>query len=231
MKLDSNELTTVPDLHEVSKTLNVLSLGHNKITRLSATEFSSLTELASLNISYNALQSIELNCFQGTLLKTLVLTKNKLTTVPDLRAVSSTLEVIHLNINKITKISLEDLHYLTKLTKLLVNKNSFSTFPDITVFMPSLTKLNLNSNLVRCCCSDAWMKQTPSNVSLTLSDYPCQDPSKWATTSWDEITVDMMLRQPCEAASSKRSFLYLCVLPNCVARPGAVYYCLWWYAG
>ncbi|ELT94913.1 hypothetical protein CAPTEDRAFT_192191 [Capitella teleta] len=190
-----NGLTFVPG--DISPNVTELWLQGNAFTTIRQSDFNDkFTQLAQLKIRLNNISSIESGCFKGTVLQELYIDTNKLTSIPDLHEVSTTMEKLGLQFNQITKISMEDLSYLTKLKWLSLLNNLISTLPDFTQFMPALTELNLEENPLDCCQSTAWLKQVPSSV-LNISQFPCKYPSKWNSTDWNATTSDMIWGQPC----------------------------------
>jgi hypothetical protein len=65
---------------------------------------------------------------------------------------------------------------------------------------------------------DQWVKPADCNPMPTVGvEVPGSRP--------DQAKGVMIVNYNCDFFSDSA------VLPNCVTRPGAVYYCLWWYAG
>ncbi|ELU09040.1 hypothetical protein CAPTEDRAFT_203717 [Capitella teleta] len=194
-------LTSVPEA--ITPNVTELDLNSNHITRIQQTDFNDkYTDLDQISLRDNGITSIESGCFKGTILTNLLLTSNELTFIPDLHEVSNTLIHLNLNSNEITTIEVDELSYLIKLTELYLSFNQLSTLPDIIQFMPSLQVLGLQENPLDCCCSNVWLKQKPSDLTLYLSTHSCIQPTGWSSTTWDDITKDMILRQPCQASSS-----------------------------
>ncbi|ELT90785.1 hypothetical protein CAPTEDRAFT_218869 [Capitella teleta] len=197
--LSNRGLTSVPE--DIASNVTHLYLNVNDITRIRQSDFNDkYPDLAQLHIKWNYITSIESGCFKGPSLKWLFLDSNKLTSIPDLHEVSISLIGLYLDSNEITTITFDELSYLTKLTGLCLSGNRLTTLPDIAQFMPSLNILWLNKNPLDCCCSNVWLKQRRTGLGLGLSDFPCKHPSGWKSTTWDDITEDMILRQPCQAS-------------------------------
>ncbi|ELU12588.1 hypothetical protein CAPTEDRAFT_207114 [Capitella teleta] len=198
--LSNRGLTSVPE--DIAPDVTHLYLNDNDITRIRETDFNDkYLNLADLRLQVNDIISIKSGCFKGTIIKLLNLNSNKLTSIPDLHEVSNTLTGLNLISNEITTITFDELSYLTKLTFLYLSNNHLTTLPDIAQFMPSLNKLRLKENPLDCCCSNVWLKQIRTGLDLQLSDFPCKHPFGWNSTTWDDITEDMILRQPCQASS------------------------------
>ncbi|ELT94907.1 hypothetical protein CAPTEDRAFT_192185 [Capitella teleta] len=195
-----NILTSVPE--DIPSSTTEIWLYGNAIRTIRRRDFNDkYSDLEDLTVRYNKIKSIESGCFKGTVLRSLDLDSNELTCVPDLREISGTLEVLNLRFNQITKISMTELNYLTKLNELSLSVNLISTIMDFTLFMPELQDFELQGNPLDCCHGTAWLKQVSTGI-LYVGTFPCNYPSKWNSTAWIDITYDMILKQLCDVAKN-----------------------------
>ena len=88
-------LTSVPH-NLIQDTETSIDLSYNNIEVLGDNEFSKYTSLVTLILSRNKIIKVSSTAFNGTILKYLHLYGNKLTYIPNLSSINSTLETLHL---------------------------------------------------------------------------------------------------------------------------------------
>ncbi|ELU04959.1 hypothetical protein CAPTEDRAFT_184963 [Capitella teleta] len=197
LSLVSSGLTSIPV--GINPDVSELRLKDNKISTIHRSDFNDkYPRLYHVGLGENLLTSIETGCFRGTVLQTILLGYNKLTAFPDFREVKDTLETVSLKFNQVTKISQEDVNYLTKLTKLNLRNNSIVQLPELTMLLPSLLDLDLVGNELECCNSTAWLKRIPDALRLKSDNPPCIKPCEWKRIAWENVTEGMLLETPCE---------------------------------
>ncbi|ELT90382.1 hypothetical protein CAPTEDRAFT_217378 [Capitella teleta] len=202
LSLHYNELTIIPDLQELQSTLKVLKLGHNKISSILIGDLNYLTQLGHVNLDYNTITSVTDGCFGGTRLWNINLEGNQLVDFPDIRAVNITLKILNVAENAIAVIPEEEIDNLEILESLSLTGNPISCLPEFTLLLPSLTTLAVQQLPLQCCCMMAWMKELSESFSIEMDTRPCVSPSKWNQIPWDQITGEMLRREPCEIDAS-----------------------------
>ncbi|ELT90383.1 hypothetical protein CAPTEDRAFT_217379 [Capitella teleta] len=202
IRLRKNDISVIPDFSEVKSTLTTIDLAVNKITELSVGDLSYLTQLTTLNLLSNRIISVADGCFAGTNLGHVILDKNLLTNIPDFLAVNATLRTLDIQSNELVDVSPGEVSYLGKLENFYLKGNRISLLPDLAKYLPSLTKLMINELPLQCCCGMAWMKELSESFSVEMDTRPCVSPSKWNESTWDEITGEMLRREPCEIDAS-----------------------------
>ncbi len=139
--LKTNEIRNISILQNMT-TLEYLDLSNNKIDLLSLWDWQ-LTNLAHLNMSYNAITYMPSTFTNMTRLIYLDLSHNKIILMS---RISKMINLTHLNLshNKISQcINLEK---LTKLRCLFLNNNRFSAMPDGIGELVDLQEFNMGNN-------------------------------------------------------------------------------------
>ncbi|ELU03947.1 hypothetical protein CAPTEDRAFT_197202 [Capitella teleta] len=189
-------LTSLP--YNIDPNVNALFVKDNNISSIRKSDFNDMYPVLSyLHMGMNIITSVEDGCFMGTILKAIYLPSNLLTAIPDLREVKDILETFSAKANKITRISREEIEYLTKISTLVLSNNPLVQVLELTPLPPSLATLNLRNSDLECCNGTVWMKSVASSVNLRLSAQPCSYPSEWSAIPWASITEDMLQAQRC----------------------------------
>ncbi|ELU17269.1 hypothetical protein CAPTEDRAFT_192847 [Capitella teleta] len=192
---DSQSLTSVPD--SISSELVELSLVYNLITQISQADFNDkYPDLKTLSFSDNKISFVESGCFKGTQLLFINLENNLLTNFPDFHEVNNTLLAVYVTSNAITKISEEEINYLTNLKYLHLAENPIVSLPDLPMNLPALQYLELTGISFHCCSGIAWIRRE-SEITIDTDTYPCNSQSKWTSSSLQDITEEMLLNEPC----------------------------------
>ena len=99
LNLNSNSLTALPDLHCVAATLVRLYISGNSLTSISSDAFAAFAQLQQLDLSNNELVDIapDTLCVDGIL--KIFLTGNRLTSLPNVACVESTLNELEIDNN------------------------------------------------------------------------------------------------------------------------------------
>lgn len=192
---DSEGLTMIPgDINGDGVT--DFSCERNQFTEIRQVDFNDrYPQLKVLKLSYNMITSVESGSFKGTLLTQIGLRYNQLTTLPDLREVSSTLKKIFCGYNNIIHVSPEDVSYLTALERIALNNNLLVSISDLEQILPALQLLGVTGCPLRCCSEIAWMKDTA--LVLKISDVPCHSPPSLTGIAWANISKELLENTPC----------------------------------
>ena len=127
-----------------------LELKYNELTELENSTFENHANIVKLNLWSNEIAFISSGAFYGiSNLQTLDLGRNRLTEMPDLTPVSTSLTYLNLKENDITSKNLSAI-VMTKLVTLHLGLNEITYFSTTSLryVMPKLTILNLNSNKI-----------------------------------------------------------------------------------
>ncbi|ELU16899.1 hypothetical protein CAPTEDRAFT_195130 [Capitella teleta] len=194
--LNHSGLTSIPG--DIDPSVSYLYCKYNEISTITRSDFNDkYPELETVFLGWNKITSVERGCFKGTVLKLINFYDNQLTIFPDFYEVKNTLTMVSLAQNRITKISINEINYLTKLAKLYLSNNPLVQLPELTNLCPSLDLLYLIDIELECCQSTVWLKRIPDTLYVRMNEQPCSTPSKWNQTNWNDLTEDMLLQQPC----------------------------------
>uniref|UniRef100_A0A4W6D3K8 Leucine-rich repeats and immunoglobulin-like domains 3 n=1 Tax=Lates calcarifer TaxID=8187 RepID=A0A4W6D3K8_LATCA len=127
IKLNHNELETIPDLGSYASNITTLILANNRITRISVEQLRPFLALETLDLSNNNIVDIKANSFPALPLKNLFLNNNRISSLEPgcFTNLSSSLQVLRLN------------------------RNRLSTIPAKIFQLPNLQHLELSRNRVR----------------------------------------------------------------------------------
>ncbi len=143
--LDHNYLSDVPYLNHSH--VVQLSMRHNSILRVEDGAFQGMPLLTSVHFRRNQIHYINPSAFCGTRLRTIELSYNTLSVLPEFLCLNNTLKYLSLNANNIRSIQSTDFHGLKILQKLLLNRNRLHAISDFDVKLgPSLVVLALQRN-------------------------------------------------------------------------------------
>jgi Leucine-rich repeat (LRR) protein len=151
LDLSGQELTEFPKEIFQFKNLRILNLGYdyenqkgNKLTSLPA-EIGKLTQLTTLDLSYNQLSSLPAEIGKLTQLNTLGLSGNQLSSLPNEIGKLTQLTYLFLSYNELSSFPAE-IGKLTQLKALDLSKNQLSSFPAEIGKLTQLKALDLSSN-------------------------------------------------------------------------------------
>ncbi|KAM6928381.1 leucine-rich repeats and immunoglobulin-like domains protein 1 [Xenentodon cancila] len=151
LRLDHNELTSIPDLGQAAFKVVSLYLHHNKIRSIDGRRTRDLVSLETLDLSNNDITELRGSCFPaGLQIRDLYLGNNKIS-VLDLGALDhlgSTLQVLRLSRNRISQIPIRAFQ-LPRLTQLELNRNRIRQIEGLTFQgLSSLEVLKLQRNSI-----------------------------------------------------------------------------------
>ncbi|KJE95721.1 leucine-rich repeat-containing protein, variant [Capsaspora owczarzaki ATCC 30864] len=144
LPLSNNHLKTLPREIAQFKSLEMLLLDHNQLSRVDYVH--SLPDLAKLWLHNNWLESIPFGLCQLKGLKTLLLHSNQITTIPPEFGELAELEVLSLDHNLLTSIPPHSLGRLTRMVKLNLNNNQLTGLPADIGNLTRLKTLSLHDN-------------------------------------------------------------------------------------
>ena len=147
--MQNSNLTLVP--HELIPNTEVLiDLKGNIITSLATGEFSNYSDLATLYLQENNITFVADDAFDGTSLTNLDLSKNSITTFPNLMSIAGGLVKFKMATNSITKVNQTILSELKHLEALDLAWNPITgdmpDFTEVGSLAPASAKLQLNIN-------------------------------------------------------------------------------------
>ncbi|XP_038666521.1 leucine-rich repeats and immunoglobulin-like domains protein 1 isoform X1 [Scyliorhinus canicula] len=149
LRLDHNELTTIPEIGSASTHLVLLYLHHNKIRSIEANRLRLYESLETLDLAYNEITEIRNNCFPRQLkIKDLYLGNNRISILEPgtFDNLSSTLQVLRLSKNRISHLPVR-IFKLPHLLHLELNRNRIRLIHGLTFQgLDSLEVLKLQRN-------------------------------------------------------------------------------------
>ncbi|KAM3877607.1 leucine-rich repeats and immunoglobulin-like domains protein 1 [Diretmus argenteus] len=125
LRLDHNELTSMPDLGQAASKIVSLYLHHNKIRSIDGRRTRELVSVETLDLSNNDISELRGHCFPaGLQIKDLYLSNNKIGVLEHgaLDHLGSSLQVLRLSRNRISQIPVRAFR-LPRLTQLELNRN------------------------------------------------------------------------------------------------------------
>ncbi|XP_030632873.1 LOW QUALITY PROTEIN: leucine-rich repeats and immunoglobulin-like domains protein 1 [Chanos chanos] len=149
VRLDHNELSSIPSFGEHSSGIVSLYLHHNKIRSVDGTQLKGLTSLETLDLSNNDITELRQDCFPADLqIKDLYLSSNKITQLEPATfdQLSGSLQVLRLSRNRISQIPVKAFQ-LPRLTQLELSRNKLKLIEGLTFQgLDSLEVLKLQRN-------------------------------------------------------------------------------------
>ncbi|XP_045931828.1 leucine-rich repeats and immunoglobulin-like domains protein 1 isoform X2 [Micropterus dolomieu] len=151
LRLDHNELTSIPDLGHAASKIVSLYLHHNKIRSIDGRRTRGLVSLETLDLGNNDITELRGQCFPaGLQIRDLYLSNNKISGLElgALDHLGSTLQVLRLSRNRISQIPVRAFQ-LPRLTQLELNRNRIRQVEGLTFQgLSSLEVLKLQRNSI-----------------------------------------------------------------------------------
>ncbi|KAM3621100.1 uncharacterized protein V6R79_006094 [Siganus canaliculatus] len=151
LRLDHNELTSIPDLGQAASRIVSLYLHHNKIRSIEGRRTRELVSVETLDLSNNDITELRGHGFPaGLQIRDLYLSNNKISLLElgALDHLGSTLQVLRLSRNRIVQIPVRAFQ-LPKLTQLELNRNRIRQVEGLTFQgLSSLEVLKLQRNSI-----------------------------------------------------------------------------------
>uniref|UniRef100_A0A8C6UMC2 Leucine-rich repeats and immunoglobulin-like domains 1 n=1 Tax=Neogobius melanostomus TaxID=47308 RepID=A0A8C6UMC2_9GOBI len=151
LRLDHNELTSIPDLGQAASKIVSLYLHHNKIRSIDGTMTREFASLETLDLSNNDLTELRGQSFPaGLQIRDLFLSNNRIRELEmgALNHLGATLQVLRLSRNRISQIPVKAFQ-LPKLTQLELNRNRIRQVEGLTFQgLSSLEVLKLQRNSI-----------------------------------------------------------------------------------
>ncbi|XP_061639539.1 leucine-rich repeats and immunoglobulin-like domains protein 1 isoform X1 [Phyllopteryx taeniolatus] len=151
LRLDHNELTSLPDLGQAASRIISLYLHHNKIRSIEGIRIRDLVSLETLDLSNNDITELRGHSFPaGLQIRDLYLSNNKISTLElgALDHLGSTLQVLRLSRNRVSQIPVRAFQ-LPRLTQLELNRNRIRQVEGLTFQgLSSLEVLKLQRNSI-----------------------------------------------------------------------------------
>ncbi|KAM9182451.1 leucine-rich repeats and immunoglobulin-like domains protein 1 isoform 2-T2 [Mergus octosetaceus] len=149
VRLNNNELTTIPSLGPASSSVRALHLHHNRIRSIEASQLKPYVTLETLDLSFNDITEIRNGCFpQGLHIKELYLGSNRISTLEPgaFDSLSRSLLTLRLSKNRITQLPVKAFR-LPRLIQLELNRNRIRLIEGLTFQgLDSLEVLKLQRN-------------------------------------------------------------------------------------
>ncbi|XP_075870368.1 leucine-rich repeats and immunoglobulin-like domains protein 1 [Nelusetta ayraudi] len=151
LRLDHNELTSIPQFGEAASKIASLYLHHNKIRTIDGSQILELLSVETLDLSNNDITELRAQSFPaGLQIKDLYLSNNKISVLElgALDHLSSTLQILRLSRNRISQIPVRAFQ-LPRLTQLELNRNRIRQVEGLTFQgLSSLEVLKLQRNSI-----------------------------------------------------------------------------------
>ncbi|XP_063330664.1 leucine-rich repeats and immunoglobulin-like domains protein 1 isoform X2 [Pelmatolapia mariae] len=151
LRLDHNELTSIPDLGQAASKIVSLYLHHNKIRSIDGRRTGELLSVETLDLSNNDITELRGQCFPAGLhIRDLYLSNNKISVLElgALDHLGETLQVLRLSRNRISQIPVKAFQ-LPRLTQLELNRNRIRQVEGLTFQgLSSLEVLKLQRNSI-----------------------------------------------------------------------------------
>ncbi|XP_032368911.1 leucine-rich repeats and immunoglobulin-like domains protein 1 [Etheostoma spectabile] len=151
LRLDHNELMSIPDLGQAASKIVSLYLHHNKLRSIDGRRTRELASVETLDLSNNGITELRGQCFPaGLQIRDLYLSNNKISVLElgALDHLGSTLQVLRLSRNRISQIPVRAFQ-LPRLTQLELNRNRIRQVEGLTFQgLSSLEVLKLQRNSI-----------------------------------------------------------------------------------
>ena len=214
LNLDQRNLAKVPACVKEDKKYTTVQLDFNRITDIGDNDFNGCTNLEKVSLVGNRVKYISPSAFVGTRLKHLLVQLNKLTCIPNLASVSSTLislyiqhnllgecntrtrytfsflnlQTLSIGYNKLTE--LPNIFYHSKMLRTLsIAHNLITRLADLRLSFPKLLKEEflLSKNPIICDCSSMWIKEFIK--PHILPEFSCNRLGPFPDVSWSNVTL------------------------------------------
>ena len=153
--------------------VKLLNLRGNQLTHIEDHAFSSYVSLNVLLLMRNGITIVEPGAFIGTNLTYLFLNHNRLSCVPDLGAISSTLISLILSDNHLHKCMLDpETHTFPVLLSLFLKSNGLTILPRICYLSPKLAFLDIADNKFATLSDFRNIPPIPTTHVITTVDTP-----------------------------------------------------------
>ncbi|KTF90052.1 hypothetical protein cypCar_00001462 [Cyprinus carpio] len=159
VRLDHNELKSIPSFGDAAATVVTLYLHHNKIRRLEGSLLQNFTALETLDLSNNDITELREHCFPaGLQIKDLHLSSNKIVHLEfgAFKNLAGSLQILRLSRNRLTQLPVKGLE-LPKLTQLHLDYNSLREVNSGSLYgLESLLQLYLSNNSISNFNPEGW---------------------------------------------------------------------------
>ncbi|KAK6482431.1 leucine-rich repeats and immunoglobulin-like domains protein 3 [Huso huso] len=148
LKLNNNELDSIPDLGPLSANITLLSVSNNKIGELIPEQLNRFQSLETLDISNNNIVELKATSFTQLQLKYLYINNNKIASLEPgcFDSLSSSLQILKLNRNRISSIP-PKIFKLSQLQHLELNRNRIKKVDGLSFHgLSSLKSLKIQRN-------------------------------------------------------------------------------------
>ncbi|KAK1166835.1 leucine-rich repeats and immunoglobulin-like domains protein 3 [Acipenser oxyrinchus oxyrinchus] len=148
LKLNNNELDSIPDLGPLSANITLLSISNNKIGELIPEQLNRFQSLETLDISNNNIVELKATSFTQLQLKYLYINNNKIASLEPgcFDSLSSSLQILKLNRNRISSIP-PKIFKLSQLQHLELNRNRIKKVDGLSFHgLSSLKSLKIQRN-------------------------------------------------------------------------------------
>ncbi len=169
VSMSYNLLTDIPDL---SKAPNVyrLDVSYNRILVIDPARLNRLTNLDTLDLTGNSLQTLPSVPGPGRTLRQLYLTRNDFTVVPDLTQLAPNLELLWVEHNRLENVPPAALAYLPYLADVRLGNTSLSGFQGLGRVDQNVRSLLLRGNPNLGGLPQGWFPRLDSIQTLLLQD-------------------------------------------------------------
>ncbi|MGH0173477.1 UNVERIFIED_CONTAM: hypothetical protein FKN15_065677 [Acipenser sinensis] len=148
LKLNNNELDSIPDLGPLSANITLLSVSNNKIGELIPEQLNRFQSLETLDLSNNNIVELKATSFTQLQLKYLYINSNKIASLEPgcFDSLSSSLQILKLNRNRISSIP-PKIFKLSQLQQLELNRNRIKKVDGLSFHgLSSLKSLKIQRN-------------------------------------------------------------------------------------
>ncbi|MGH0145240.1 UNVERIFIED_CONTAM: hypothetical protein FKN15_043206 [Acipenser sinensis] len=186
LKLNNNELDSIPDLGPLSANITLLSVSNNKIGELIPEQLNRFQSLETLDISNNNIVELKVTSFTQLQLKYLYINNNKIASLEPgcFDSLSSSLQILKMNRNRISSIP-PKIFKLSQLQHLQLDYNNLTEVSKGWLYgLLMLQQLHLSQNAISRIEPDAWeFCQKLSELDLTSNQLTRLDESSFVGLS------------------------------------------------
>ncbi len=220
ININRNMLQSLSFLFMQKAVIKLINMSNNKLQNLNSMELAtgSWEKLVKIYVRENKITHISnVLLDQFPALKTLELSNNRISVLPELTRIGASLEKANFNTNNISWVDVSSLNGLSNILHLNLNENILTTFP-LSVFSQVSTirgitlannhitnveelspdvmastdlEVTLTDNPFNCDQYMVWIKKLNSpKLTMTLSPKPCASPASLTNIPWAYITAD-----------------------------------------